>query len=1530
MSGPPPPATEARPAATARVRRMRAARGACWVIVAGLATAAAVSLLDAAVQLPGWSRGLALAVWVTGLGVLAWRLVFVAWRKEPAARPAQEARRELPGNLRAATAAALALGGSLLATALFPGAVDHIRRVAVPWHRTALAPYRVVVTSGDPVVRRGHAVTLTAYAEKTDSAAPLPAAATLVYRDRGTTAEQRFPMNADGNAAFHAARPAPTDFEYRVEAAGTSSEWFTVTAVDPVELAEGSVTEVQPPRYAPNGARSARPGFVGVEGVQHATAEFRLKFTRPAADAYVEFRADGAAPELTRLALTPDRLGGTATLRLKQDGTLRLVTIADQNGRKLRTEESPVAVRVRADAPPRFETVAGVSPRPMTVRPGERLAISVAATDDTAVDSVVVEYATGPATSEEVTVPLTGAGTARATGRLVFDPADKLKPGEPLRFRLRVLDSRRIDEANLKPQEATYPESGWAEVRVAADSPGADLQEIAGRRDAVRIPLEKARKLIRDDALASVDPVTEDAERPALSTDQLARIENAREFAKTAAAHLSDAARECALCQDLRPLAASIRAVAEALKDADDALRRSALVPARERTAVLAAGRKALANAVDRAEELAALNESVNRSRLDARALADLAAAQSALAKRAATAAPEEVLKGQQELLAGLTRLAAESPRLQRATAAARQVELDRLAARATDLAGAVRDLNAAANEFHATAKERAFAAIVADQKELAAAAEDALARVGTAARLAGTTLPKPEEFTRVAGLIADGKNVDALVVLAQLAAALDAAAATFEKWAAERGDSKAAARHLALWQADLRARFRAATGGTPSAFGALLPEVRAAFRTEQAAVRTATVALRVAPGESTKERDTAVEHVTGAVNFLNGTGANADRAMEIAADHLARLAKTLPTVPERLAKARPEFDKLLREQESITVNVEQVLRTTDPAAAAKKLAPLAGRQERLVPLFVALDLPGFDARRLRTLTALAAAAADLHAAHLQDVPASQAWARREFERFRTALFDNAAPPDDKADELARKLNEAARAALTGGATPALAAAVQDAYKQLGKVTRTPEAAALLSDALESARVADLAFRTNPKPGELERKLRVAADDLARLSDCLNGSESDLDRIRRLAAGRRLAAVRAKEVQPNSPVNPEAARDLGRELEELLLTRVGPFAQVQKKRIADEYARLRDKPAPDRQAGAHAALAVALEELAALAADSADQVAAFDRTPPPTEPAEAGAYLPSRPLADALRDLARGHRTARERITNIPAELARWTKPAKTNPLATVEERQRALAADVSKLVEVLTARPAALPADPYFAESEALLVADHIRNGAAREAQENGDRAARLLRKLAAAPLAKGAGELADRQERLLRDLSRAAAHPGAIAARQRARVEELAHLSGDLVAALEAAPGDEGPDAPPAKTLAEAAATAAAAGKVLMEADEKWTAGKADEAAALRERAEVQFRVAAAQASGAGPAPTVLPGLDPDTAAVGEPLRRAELSMRFVVRALGGKPDAAAVARAMRAAASGADQAARAVRERLGADGK
>src|SRR5205085_1690062 len=158
----------------------------------------------------------------------------------------------------------------------------------------------------------------------------------------------------------------------------------------------------------------------------------------------------------------------------------------------------------------------------------------------------------------------------------------------------------------------------------------------------------------------------------------------------------------------------------------------------------------------------------------------------------------------------------------------------------------------------------------------------------------------------------------------------------------------------------------------------------------------------------------------------------------------------------------------------------------------------------------------------------------------------------------------NAAPPDDKADELAHRLREVVTAVEAvaaayphspGGGWSFLksaaesvafaradvqlkpqAAVVQDVFRQLDKFSPCPEAASLLNDAREAARNADLAFRNGTRPAGVLRKLRVAAYDVARLADRLYGAESDHDRLRRLASNRRAAADRAKE----GP-NPEAA-----------------------------------------------------------------------------------------------------------------------------------------------------------------------------------------------------------------------------------------------------------------------------------------------------------------------------------------------------------------------------------------------------
>src|SRR5262249_21171944 len=147
-------------------------------------------------------------------------------------------------------------------------------------------------------------------------------------------------------------------------------------------------------------------------------------------------------------------------------------------------------------------------------------------------------------------------------------------------------------------------------------------------------------------------------------------------------------------------------------------------------------------------------------------------------------------------------------------------------------------ELNDAARELHGDARNSFSAAVAREQKELAAAAAALLARIETAARLGHVTPPKADEFRRAAGLLADGKTVEALTEMVRLAVKLDEIAAEFEKWANARTDVKEAARHLALWQDDLRDRFRKAPGANP-----------ANFKAEQSALRAAAAVLKIPPG---------------------------------------------------------------------------------------------------------------------------------------------------------------------------------------------------------------------------------------------------------------------------------------------------------------------------------------------------------------------------------------------------------------------------------------------------------------------------------------------------------------------------------------------------------------------------------------------------------------------------------------------------------------------------------------------------------
>ncbi len=348
-------------------------------------------------------------------------------------------------------------------------------------------------------------------------------------------------MSGDGAGAFHATRPDVTDdFEYRVEVGSAVSEWFRVTALDAVELADGTRAEVVSPAYTGR-AKAARSGFTDLDVIQHSDINVQLKFTRPATSAQFEWQPNGDAKSYpVAVELSPDRAGATATFRALESGVLRLILVSEADGKRLRTV-TPVTVRVTPDRAPWFEQVSGVTPRPRTVRPGSRVPVSVVACDDMNVSGAVIEYVLDSfdSRSETLPVPLADAGTPRATGRIDFDLAP-LAHGGTIRFRVRVSDNRADAERSLAPQTAFYPATGWSELRFAADAPPLAEQDVRCQHDAVRDSLDALSKEVKALA-AEVQALGRDTSGAvALAVDHTVRLNAAREQTLTAAAALSD------------------------------------------------------------------------------------------------------------------------------------------------------------------------------------------------------------------------------------------------------------------------------------------------------------------------------------------------------------------------------------------------------------------------------------------------------------------------------------------------------------------------------------------------------------------------------------------------------------------------------------------------------------------------------------------------------------------------------------------------------------------------------------------------------------------------------------------------------------------------------------------------------------------------------------------------------------------------------------------------------------------------------
>jgi hypothetical protein len=773
----------------------------------------------------------------------------------------------------------------------------------------------------------------------------------------------------------------------------------------------------------------------------------------------------------------------------------------------------------------------------------------------------------------------------------------------------------------------------------------------------------------------------------------------------------------------------------------------------RDKAYATASGR--LAEALAGLADLDARNDKAARARLDRHTLRQIADDQKALADLAtrSNAPADELAKKQRDLLARLNEAITRSAPLKESLEAAAGEQTHELLARVRKLAEDHATLDRAVRDTEQAARLRRTGELARRQRELAADAARLGKQTDSAARLAVTAPIDRRPFERASEDLTRGDTDRALTEQEKAAAVLDQLANGLARAAAARGDTREAARQVAQWQDDLRRRY-AEAAPVPD-------EPRKRFADEQQAVRDAVEFLRRpnADPDLARAEQAARDATTAAADALARKPADAPAALQRAADALTKLAERTPTLEDRTRQARAQLDELLKGQESIARDADEAVRRADRDTLGRKLDATAARQDALAGKLRQMDVPGHEARRDAAAAAADRAAADLRSGLLPDVSISQQEVRRRLNRLRQAL-DGVVPPDEQVDELARLQRDVADAAAGLPAWPTadqlkpVQQLQREVMRRLGGLTAA-EVAASLAESKEAVRAADEEARKADRPDELRKKTREAADTLARLASRLAGTESDLERVERLARERAAEAEKVKQFE-RQPAAPEAASVTQRQLEELEQTRAGK-GQEAKQKAVEALKQLQQAGDPARQHGA----ADALRRLADEMARHGDRSAAARPTGPPA-PTDAdelrrltgAGRLPTDRDAAAARELARRQRELRDAVSEAAVELGRGVRPtdddAPGRAAAEQLKRQEELAAEAGRLGDALRSASDTASDSPLGRAAIATGQAHEQMTQAARDVATGRPRQAAEARSQAGAALARAATDAA------------------------------------------------------------------------------------------------------------------------------------------------------------------------------------
>lgn len=348
---------------------------------------------------------------------------------------------------------------------------------------------RLEASESPRVVARGKDATIRASLTPRRGGLVLPEELTLAWRSRGSQHwdERRLPRDADAET-FVASLPRLTaDTEFVVRGPAAESPRYLIRVVDPPRL-QSLTVEVDAPAYT---GQPSLQGPVGRELEVCAGSRLRwsARFDRPVSEIQLDWpsppvsKTAGVATDVVSWTVSPAEPFGAATTTARTSGEF---VIRWRSPEGFEVDELPRRLIVIPDQPP-VVRIDGQSL--LTLRPDERHAVSIVASDDYGLTVAELHVELSPTDRRVLPLPFAPRQSGPHTWGRTLDLLELgVQAGQAVNLRARVVDNC----------EVPGNQERWSDPQllvISQSAASAETRALVAQADAARDPL---RELMRD------------------------------------------------------------------------------------------------------------------------------------------------------------------------------------------------------------------------------------------------------------------------------------------------------------------------------------------------------------------------------------------------------------------------------------------------------------------------------------------------------------------------------------------------------------------------------------------------------------------------------------------------------------------------------------------------------------------------------------------------------------------------------------------------------------------------------------------------------------------------------------------------------------------------------------------------------------------------------------------------------------------------------------------------------------------------